>query len=341
VTVDAGRDASALYSKGNHGTPQSGGALSLTLVEAAYLVESGRLRVEDKEAPVGLAELLALGTAREERFELRYLVYRDFRERGYVIREEPASAKIDFSVRARGTSPKAPSKHWVLALSERSHFVASDICGFAARAEGLGKNPLVAIVDEEGDLTYYEFETGLKAGRGPPKTKATGRGALSGNYVLVSGDAAKALHGEEEMLGKPIKNLLRLSLIEAAYLVEDGRLDLEEAGAGPVGLGGLLEHASLHQHDFALRLAAYRALKHMGLVPKTGFKYGSHFRVYDRDGGSAHARYLVHAVPDNFACSWPELSRAVRLSHGVKKRLVYALASGPQVQFLRVKWTRP
>jgi len=202
----------------------------------------------------------------------------------------------------------------------------------------------VAVVDEEGDLTYYEFEPGLKGGKLAARPKGIAMAFLSGNHVLVAGEEIQELHAEEEMLGKPLKHLLRLSLLEAAYLAEEGRLDVEEGRKGGRGVSAaaLVKHASAHQQDFGLRLAAYRALKHMGLVPKTGFKYGSHFRVYDREGGSPHARYLVHAIPDSFASSWPELSRAVRLSHGVKKRLVYALSSDPEhVRFMRVKWTRP
>jgi len=86
VHLASGRDASALHSKGNHGTPKSGGGLELTLVEAAYLVEAGRLRVTEGGDAVTLPELLSLGGAADERFEVKYLVYREFRERGYVIR---------------------------------------------------------------------------------------------------------------------------------------------------------------------------------------------------------------------------------------------------------------
>jgi tRNA-intron endonuclease, archaea type len=344
VIVGPSAEASALHSKGSHGTPRSGGGLTLTLIEAAYLVEVGRLAVARGGSALSLSDLLALGGGGDDRFETRFLVYRDFRERGFVIREEQPSAGIDFSVRDRGGPAKAPSKYWVLAVSERSEFGAKEIFGYAARAEGLNKTPLTSVVDEEGDITHYEFATGVKESKSAHARGPSALGVLTGNHVLVSGPAAKQLHGEDELLGKLLRGLLRLSLIEAVYLAEEGRLAVRERDAQgrEVSLEELRLHAGVRQADFGLRLAAYRTLKSRGLVPKTGFKYGTHFRVYDRAGGPGHARYLVHAVDSQFACPWAELSRAVRLSHGVKKRMLFAIVEPPnQVQFLRVQWVRP
>jgi tRNA-intron endonuclease len=232
----------------------------------------------------------------------------------------------------------------VLAVSERSEFRVKDQFAYAARAESLGKTPLAAVVDEEGDITHYEFATGVKESKAPATKGPTAAGVLTGNHVLISGPEAKELHSEDELLGKPLKGLLRLSLIEAAHLVEQGRLIVYDgiASGHEVKLEQLASHAGARQADFDLRLSAYRALKEKGLVPKTGFKYGTHFRVYDRSGGSAHARYLVHAVGPGYECAWAELSRAVRLAHGVKKRMLFAVVEGPrEVKFLRVQWVRP
>lgn len=340
--LSAGRSASLLHSKGSHGTPRPGGGLDLNLVEAAYLVESGRLRVSERGEPISLPSLLARGGAADERFETKYLVYREFRERGFVIRAEPASARIDFSVRARGSTAKAPSSTWVLAVSERGAFSAADSLSYARRASGLGKQAFLAVADEEGDVTFYALSVGLDKVGAKGGKAADVHGTLAGDRVIVEGEAAKALGASEEMLGKPFKEMLRLSLVEAAFLVGDHRLSLERPGGGAVTQNELLRIGLAHHRDFALRVAAYRDLRHRGLLPKTGFKYGSDFRVYDRAAGAPHARYLVHAVPSSFACPWAELARAVRLAHGVRKRLVLALvAQDESVEYLHVSWARP
>jgi tRNA-intron endonuclease, archaea type len=342
VDLPSGRDASALFSKGNHGTPKTGGALELTLVEAAYLVEAGRLRVVSGGHAVSLSALLTQGGAADDRFEVRYLVYREFRERGYVVREEPPSAKIDFSVRPRGAQAKAPSSMWVQAFSERGSFSAGEAYSYVVRASGLGKQAILAVADEEGDITFYELAVGLPKGKAKPAPGETVRATLVGDRALLEGEAAEALGASEEMFGKPLKEMLRLSLIETAYLVEERRLTVAHKGKESVPAKELVEMGTERHPDFALRLSAYRDLRHLGLLPKTGFKYGSDFRVYDRESGSPHARFLVHAVPSSHASSWSELARAVRLAHGVRKRLVLALVSPNQsVQYLHVSWARP
>jgi tRNA-intron endonuclease len=343
--VEAGRGASQLHSRGFHGTPQPGGALDLTWAEAAYLVEVGRLAVTAGGTALTLADLMGRALATDERFETRYLVYRDLRERGFVVREESPAAGADFAVVDRGATAKAPSKFWVLAASERGAVEPAQAFAWSERAGGLGKVPLIAVADEEGDLTYYEFRTGLDGtGKRPDGSPDPVEGLLVGDHVLAQGPAADALHGSPWLFGKPIKDLLRLSMLEATWLSERGVLAVRRGGAdGPVVPAAQLRKAALaEQPDFALRIAAYANMRDAGLVPKTGFKYGVHFRVYASAEGKAHARFLVHAVAEGKPMTWPELSRAVRLAHGVRKHLALALVGpGATVRFLRVRWTRP
>lgn len=341
VELPAGRDASALYSKGSHGTPKPGGALALSLVEAAYLVETGRLHVTGPQGALDLPALLALGGGSDERFETKYLVYREFRERGYVIREEPPSARIDFSVRARGTTAKAPSAMWVQAHAERGTFSAGEAHGYVVRASDLSKQPVLGVADEEGDVTFYELAAGLPKGQPKARHGAVAPARLIGDRSLVDGPGANVLGSDPELFGKPLKELLRLSLIETAFLAAERRIAVALDGT-PVKPSEIVQIGAARHPDFALRLAAYSDLRHRGLLPKTGFKYGSDFRVYDLTSGSPHARFLVHVVSAAYTCSWPELARAVRLAHGVRKRLVFALvAPNGSVQYLHVSWARP
>jgi tRNA-intron endonuclease len=346
VRVEAGREASQLHSRGFHGTPQPGGALALSWAEAAYLVEVGRLQVDTGDGPLTLAQVLGRGQARDERFETRYLVYRDLRERGFVVREEPGQAGVDFTVRDRGATAKAPSKFWVDAATERGVVQPASAYAWAQRAAGLAKEPLMAVVDEEGDITYYEFRAGIEAPAPapPPKLAEHADAVFVGDHALVEGAAAQELHGAPWQFGKPIKGLLRLSLLEATWLVERGALTTRRGSAQGQAMSApqLRAAAAAESSDFELRLAAFSALREQGLVPKTGLKYGVHFRVYTGGEGRTHARFLVHAVDEQAPLRWPDLSRAVRLANGVRKSLVLALvAKGGTVRFLRVRWTRP
>jgi len=120
-----------------------------------------------------------------------------------------------------------------------------------------------------------------------------------------------------------------------------GAIELRNADTDRrIALPRLMTEARKIQADFDLRLRVYEDLKARGIVAKTGFKYGSHFRAYEGDPDRTHAKYLVHALPENYRGMWPEVSRAVRLAHGVKKSLLFA-AVGEPVRYLRLERVRP
>lgn len=114
---------------------------------------------------------------------------------------------------------------------------------------------------------------------------------------------------------------LHLSLVEALYLMEKGRLSVL-GGERTLSSDELLSG----EDDLLLRYAVYRDLRERGYVVKTGFKFGAHFRVYERGAyPKEHSRYLVHAVREDSDISFTELARAVRLAHGVRKKLLFAV----------------
>lgn len=94
------------------------------------------------------------------------------------------------------------------------------------------------------------------------------------------------------------------------------------------------------QEEFDIRLRTFRDLREKGMVVKTGFKYGAHFRVYEGSPDDDHARFLVHAVPADRTMMWPEISRTVRLSGGVKKEIMFCRV-GDSMEYLEFKWFRP
>ena len=88
------------------------------------------------------------------------------------------------------------------------------------------------------------------------------------------------------------------------------------------------------------RLRAYEDLTARGVISKTGFKYGAHFRAYEGDPEVHHAKYLVHVVPKGHRGAWPEISRAVRLAHGVKKQILFGEV-GDGVRYVKLERVRP
>jgi tRNA-intron endonuclease len=342
VWIEDQVEASQVHNKGFYGVPQSGGSLKLDMMEALYLVESERLDVHSGGKSLSTSELLRLAHRMSEGFEVRYLVYRELRQRGYVVKlgQHP----LDFRVFPRGGSPnKTPSRWWVAAISERSTFDLGRLLEDLDRTTDVRKALLLAIVDEESDVTYYDVR------RVHPKGKLEAvdvsraiDGMIMADRVLVPAkEDAAALHGGH-FFGKMIGPTLQLSLIEATFLVELGALRLKDAKTNRVvSLTALKRRAKAVQPDFDLRLDAFKDMKAKGLVVKTGFKYGSHFRAYEGDPGKQHARYLVHAVPKDYTAMWPEVSRAVRLAHGVKKEILLGRVSDDDVEYVSISRYRP
>lgn len=362
VVRDAG-EASRLHNKGSYGKPQSGGALELDLIEASLLLETGRLKVVEAKDGVPLREmrlegLLREGVSRSQEFEMRYFVYRDLRLRGYLVKAAKRS-KLAFLSYPRGATVHTHKPSTLVgALGERMPVTVGQLLEWAREGTADGLALWLGLVDEEGDVTYYSLEKADPRGELPMRRELpTCRGVFLEDRVLVWDDenAAKLLGGE--WIGRPVAGGLQLSLVESAHLLERGLLDLRPAaeprgpatrelgfrggdGAKPMSGGRFSKLAGQVQPDLDLRLKAYDDLKKRGLVVKTGFKFGAHFRAYTKSPGRTHAQYLVHAVEGGEPTTWPELARAVRLAHSVRKELLFALV-GKGVEYLRLARLRP
>lgn len=340
VVVDDAAEASGLHNRGYFGTPRSGGGLALDLLEAVYLVEAGRLEVRRKGRAVSARELFRAASAAIEAFEIRYLVYRDLRQRGYVV--EARGGPVDFQVYPRGGAPKkTPSKYWVRALSERAVFDLAELLGRSEEAAAVRKALLLGLVDEESDLTYYSVREAHPRGHRPPiKSSAVVVHFLGDRAVVIDEDQARALH-DAGFFGKMIGRRLQLSLLETAYLLKAGLVEVRNADTDrPIRLPRLVKEAEAIEPDFDLRLRAYEDLTARGVISKTGFKYGAHFRAYEGDPETHHAKYLVHVVPSGHRGAWPEISRAVRLAHGVKKQILFGEV-GDGVRYVKLERVRP
>jgi tRNA-intron endonuclease len=333
-------NASRIHNKGYFGTPRSGGGLELDLIETAYLSESDKVTVvKDKEEITG-EQLFIYCNKLVTDFETKFLVYRDLRSRGLVTKP---THPCTFKTYPRSSVPgKTPSDLWVDVVSERDGFVLPELFERADLVVGLRKKYVLAIVDEEGDLTYYEVERRTPKGKYPPSAElGKGKGLVVGDKVLVwNQEFAKVINGAE-FYGKQVSSkALGLSLFEADYLMSMGTLEIHNE-AGPISTDAFNEHANGIEPDFSVISAVYSHLKGSGLLVKTGFKYGSHFRAYKDDPESSHSQYLVWAAKADYRSTWPEIGRAIRLAHTVNKDFLIAGWDGKKVDYLGISRVKP
>jgi len=150
-------------------------------------------------------------------------------------------------------------------------------------------------------------------------------GILSGTKVLVGESTLKSFL-REKGFGEERGSRQEVSLIEALFLLENEKMEIND-GEKNLSFEDLLKAGSKVEENFYSKYVVYKDLRERGLLVRTGLKFGADFRVYERgsDLGTGHSRYLVHVIPEEYKCSFPELARAIRLSQNVNKYMIYAI----------------
>jgi len=159
------------------------------------------------------------------------------------------------------------------------------------------------------------------------------------NRIIIWGSETIALY-DESGFGKPLPeekpNRLELELIEAAYLLEKEKIKVfvrEKGKKKKINFKKLMEIGTQNVNQFHSQFIVFRDLRERGYLVKTGFKFGAHFRVYERGvklkrgpkAAHEHTKFVVHCVPEESAFSLPEMSRAVRLAHNIRATFVWAV----------------
>lgn len=309
-------------------------------LETIYLSEQDKIEPIIDGKPIKGRELYVHCSTLVEDLGTKYLVYRDLRARGLVTKTNPPFV---FKTYPRGSIPgKEPSDLWVDIISERGQFSLQKLFEEARHISGINKRFILAVVDEEADLTYYEVELRSPKGKlvchkGP---EGKGKGVLSGDKVFIwDQDFAQFLHNYE-FFGKFVDSALGLSLFEAYYLIKKGMLEIEE-NEGKVSPEKFLEHAKSLEPKFDIIQKVYTHMKSRGLIVKTGFKYGSHFRAYKDDPETNHSPYLIWAAKADYVSTWPEVSRAIRLAHTVNKDFLIGAVNEDSVEYLGISRVKP
>lgn len=342
VAVEDQSEGSRLYGRGNYGYPRRGGGVDLDLIEAVYLLESRRLDVRRRDGSVvTYPELFRLAAGIVEGFDIKYAVFRDLRGRGLLCKFE--SGDYDISVfPVGGSMSNSRPEYMVRAVSERNPVDIDEFLRGAKDTDERSRSLMYGVVDEDGDVVYYTVSIKDPSGRIYP-VPMDGRpvGYLIRDRVFVFDRSHWDALRDYGFYGTSGPEVLQLSLLEAAHLVGKGRLTVLDNDDSEMGFDRLMEAGASMQKEFRDRYMVYTDLRARGLVVKTGFKFGTHFRAYEQSPDDTHARYLVHAVSREGLRAWSDISRTVRLSVGVKKEILFGLVRRNAVDYLQFDWVRP
>lgn len=149
-----------VYEPGFYGK-ELGDRLELALIEACLLLKRGRIKVLKNGNPMTFQELYEHAAGIDRRFAHRFRVYEDLRERGLLVRTG-FKFGCDFRVYERGVQlkkgPKSAKEHtkWIVfSVSEDYTMSFQELSRSVRLAHNIRARMLWALVDNEGDCTYY------------------------------------------------------------------------------------------------------------------------------------------------------------------------------------------
>ncbi|MGB9733524.1 MAG: tRNA-intron lyase [Conexivisphaera sp.] len=148
-----------LVERGYGYAPEHGnsGCRTLEVYEALYLLERGdAIALGPDGSRLESLDLMRLGARRDDGFLTKYIVYRDLRNRGYVVREGYGIGN-DLRVYRRGEYGREDARYLVMALEEGGRMPASRLTRSYLRALNLGKDLILAVVESRGDVVYYSI----------------------------------------------------------------------------------------------------------------------------------------------------------------------------------------
>ena len=128
---------------------------TLTFYEALYLQDKDLLEVKDDEGKeADFQRLLRCYEAVEENAWVNYLVYRDLRSRGYVVREG-FGAGIDFRIYERGAYGKDTAQYLILSIQEGKPLPIQELVNAVQQCQSQKKELILAVMNRRGEAVHY------------------------------------------------------------------------------------------------------------------------------------------------------------------------------------------
>jgi tRNA-intron endonuclease len=157
IISSADSEAYSLYEKSHFGEPKND-KIQYSLSEALFLTEKGKMEIFSKKKKISGKDFIEKCEKIDKKIQIKYPVFKDLRERGYIIKTA-LKFGADFRVYDKGVKPGEKHAKWIVFTEHESKRLTWH--EFSAKnrvAHSTKKNLLLAIVDEEGDISYYEVK---------------------------------------------------------------------------------------------------------------------------------------------------------------------------------------
>ncbi len=149
---------------------------------------------------------------------------------------------------------------------------------------------------------------------------------------IVNGEDSKKIYlenwfgqyGTYKLSERGILN--KFDIYETLYLMEKKVLTVKNFTQEQIS-----HAAEKRRQDFKKLYLVYRDWRDKGYVVKTGFKFGTHFRIYFpgakpiKDDQWMHSKHVIQVFPRDTKLLISEWARAIRVAHSVRKTFILAI----------------
>ena len=132
--------------------------------------------------------------------------------------------------------------------------------------------------------------------------------------------------------------LNKLDVYETLYLMDAGVLEARNRTRSEI-----FDIASKRRSDFPKLYEVYSDWRGKGYVVKTGFKFGTHFRIYfpgakpiRESPAWVHSKHVIHVFPRDLKLLISEWARAIRVAHSVRKTFILAIPGKSRAKRMQI-----
>lgn len=164
---------------------------------------------------------------------------------------------------------------------------------------------------------------------------------ISGDRIFSNSIEAFSLC-EKSRFGEKIGERVEYSLVEALFLVSQGRMQVF-SGKKEVDFDNLMSKMRRIDKKIGTKFVVFSDLRKRGYIVKSALKFGAEFRVYDKGikPGEDHAKWILFTVGENEQSKWHEFTAKNRIAHSTKKNLLLGIVDEEgDVSYYEVSWKR-
>ena len=130
--------------------------LILNSFETLYLLYNNKLELKKINKNIVFDELIQKYIQKNDDILTRFLLYRDLRTKGYVVKDGFGFGS-DFRVYEKGTYGNKDAKFLIFAFNEGTQQKISKLYKNIHEITQMGKEPIIAVIERRGEIIYYKI----------------------------------------------------------------------------------------------------------------------------------------------------------------------------------------